>query len=342
MNLTSLARAAVRWLPHSAQERLRQTYRRWRDTWKCRAAHRHDLHTYLRHSGLLALSTRQALEANIIKSYHRIEKGLALREPRPGFGADAIAHLRRDLNLYFSMYGPDRTTTAALNTLQEYLAFNRDHGVRLPELDADLRRFGQQQAGCPHHEGGTREITREQILDAAQIDAEAFFRSRHSIRQFSGQPVDMALIERAADLARYAPSVCNRQAGRVYVVADKARQQALLALQNGNRGFGDQADKILIITSSLDCFLTVGERYQPWIDGGLFAMALLYALHAQGLGTCCLNWSVEPAEDTQFKAIAGLPSNQRIMFLVAVGHIPPVLRIAQSPRRPPREILRVI
>lgn len=342
MKLKSLARTVAALLPDAAQERLRRRYRQWRDTRKCRAAHRYDMRTYLRHSGLVASSGREALEACIIRSYHRIEKGLALREPRPGFGPDAVVLLQRDLARYLSLYGPDRTTEAALNTLIEYVSFNRSRGVLLPDLESVLRRLGERRPDHLHQEGGTREITRQQVLDAARIDAEAFFRSRHSIRQFSDQPVEMALIERAVALARYAPSVCNRQAGRVYVVADKARQRALLDLQNGNRGFGDQADKILIVTSSLPCFLTVGERYQPWIDGGLFAMALLFALHAQGLGTCCLNWSVEPDEDMRFRAVAGLPDNQRIMFLVAVGHLPASLRVAQSPRRPVEEVLHTI
>lgn len=94
-----------------------------------------------------------------------------------------------------------------------------------------------------------------------------------------------------------------------------------------------------MITARLDCFLTVEERYQHWIDGGLFAMSLIYALHSLGLGSCCLNWSVAPATDRAFKEAAGIADDQSIIMLLAVGHLPERLRVARSERRPLDEVL---
>jgi len=330
-------------LPGFLRDALRSRYRCLRDGVSSAFASCHDWRMYLRHSGLMGRHSRGTLEADIIKSYHRIEKGLALSTPRPGFGADAVDLLTAGTREYLSRFGPDRTSLAAVNTLAEYLAFNGRHGLAMPGLEATVAALREAHDGCvAHAEGGTREVTKSEILSRSQIDLRHFLEARHSVRQFSPVPVDMGLIEEAVRMAQKSPSVCNRQAGRVYAVADRDRQTRLLALQNGNRGFGDQADKLLVVTESLDCFLTVGERYQCWIDGGLFAMTLIYALHSLGLGTCCLNWSVLPQVDREFKALAGIPGSQAIIMLVAVGHLPENLRIAQSPRRPLDEVFHVL
>jgi nitroreductase len=160
------------------------------------------------------------------------------------------------------------------------------------------------------------------------------------VRQFDARPVQDAMIEAAASAARYAPSVCNRAAPQVWSVNDADLARRLLAHQNGNRGFGHEAGRILVVTARQAAFHTVGERYQGWIDGGLFAMALIHALHAQGLGTCCLNWSVEPETDRAFKQEAGLPVDDLVIMLLAVGHLPERFAVAMSTRRPLDDVLR--
>ena len=113
----------------------------------------------------------------------------------------------------------------------------------------------------------------------------------------------------------------------------------VLGLQGGNRGFAEQVDKLLVVTSELGCFLSVGERNQCWVEGGLFAMALILGLHAQGLGTCCLNWAKKPAEDVELRRLIAIPADQRVVMMIAVGHLPEKFRVTHSPRRKLEEIL---
>ena len=70
------------------------------------------------------------------------------------------------------------------------------------------------------------------------------------------------------------------------------------------------------------------------------AMTLIYALHYQGLGTCCLNWSVEPQQDHRFKQAAQLPAHERIIMLLAVGNLLNRVCVAHSPRRPLSDLLQ--
>lgn len=322
----------------------RLRYRALRDLVKLCRAGLQDVRSYARHSGLFDHRGKGAQQARIIKSCHSIEKGLALRAPRPGFGQPAAGQLLAATGDYLQRFGTDHALMSAAATLDEYLRFNADAGVELPHIHASTARLREAlqhdeagNGGCST--GGTREVTREAILRAARLDMDAFFRSRYSVRQFSAKPVDSALLEAAVRMAQKTPSVCNREAGRVYVIDDKAKADRLLLLQNGNRGFGDQAGKLLVITARLDCFHTVGERHQSWIDGGLFAMSLIYALHSLGFGSCCLNWSVEPDADHAFKAAAGIGEDQAVIMLLAVGHLPERFRVAKSARRPLDDVL---
>ena len=74
------------------------------------------------------------------------------------------------------------------------------------------------------------------------------------------------------------PSVCNRQSSRVYVLSSDEAKNFALSHQNGNRGWGHTASHVLILTSSLEHFIAQAERYQGWIDGGMFAQVRLRAM----------------------------------------------------------------
>lgn len=69
-------------------------------------------------------------------------------------------------------------------------------------------------------------------------------------------------------------------------------------------------------------------------------MTLIHALHHQGLGTCCLNWCASPRVDALFKREAGLPRDDMVVMLLAVGNLPPHYTVAHSPRRPLHEALQ--
>ncbi len=363
MNWRSTLRSWVwRLLGAEGGERLRGHWRAWRARLRSRRAYAYDRRLYLRGSGLLGLQALEARKAHLLKTYHRIEKGLALPQPRPGFGADALATLRDDVAAYRSAAGlptgrSDWVLDAALDSVAAYLDFHRVgsgwravDGVDLDALQAWLQaqRAGLAPVGpqaAPPGErsgGGLLQLGREELLRAHMAGYAEMARARHSVRQFAATPIPEGAIERAVATARYAPSVCNRGAGQVLWVRNAERRRALLALQNGNRGFGDTAPALLVISCRADAFHTVGERYQGWIDGGLFAMSLIHALQAEGLGSCCLNWSVEPELDAELKRRAGLPADDFVIMLLAVGPLPETLSVARSTRRPLNEVLRTL
>ena len=335
MNLRLVAKSILNVFPVRLQQSLYSTYRNLRSKIHTIRCFMYDYKNYSKEAGYQSPTSREALEASLISNYHGVEKGLSLPSPRPGFGREMIQTIIKEMEVYIGLYGADSTTCAALNSLCQYLDFNKKNNVDTKQLQTQiiaLKLYHDEK--MIHADGGVKAVTREEIWKDGRMDLGAFFYSRYSIRQFSDEPLSQDTIKQAVLLAQKTPSVCNRQSGSVFVVRDHERILQLLSMQNGNRGFSHQVDTLLIVTSKLSTFLSAEERNQPWIDGGMFAMTLVYALHSLGAGSCCLNWEVEPALDKEFKKVSGIPPQHSIIMLIAVGNLPVNFTVTQSPRRP--------
>lgn len=263
-----------------------------------------------------AFSTRtegRHLETQLTKDYHRIEKGLALAEPKRPFGAELLVRLNMGIPGAPEVPFNDYAVTAR-GALQSW---NQDQII-----DDAIAEPREAIAWEP----------------SEQLAITRLFESRRSVRQFGPGPVDVGLLHHAIGLAANTPSVCNRQATRVHHISDPGLARKVLALQNGNRGFGD-VPTVLIVTTDLRLFAGAAERNQRWIDGGLFAMTLVWALHAQGLATCMLNWSMNNASTDRLRSLAGLEPWEDVVTYIAVGNYPDEYRVARSPRRSRDEIL---
>lgn len=277
------------------------------------------------------------LDAYVTMEYHALEKGMALRHPRPGFGRRHVRSLIALIRTSADRHGWRPVTLQALSVLRAYQA-SQPEGYRDPEID----RLAASAPLTDETRGGTRTVSRDEVLRDACVDLSAFFTSRSSVRDFSDEPVDRQLIERAVRMARTTPSVSNRQAWRVYLLKEREAIDVALRHQNGNRGFRDRIDTLLIVTSDLTRFANAGERFQCWIDGGMFSMTLVYALHSLGLGTCCLNMSSTRAQDRGLRRDVAIRPNDTVIMMIAVGTLPERYRVTESPDRPMEELLEVL
>lgn len=297
----------------------------------------YDLQRFRAYSGVLRRYCDEAsLGALITKYYHMIEKGLALPAPRPGFGNQAV----HDLSVLVDQAMRDgvcvRETSLAIDAIAGWRAFNLDSGISSPAwADAildDARRKGINVSGAPVKAGRNKLDVGSHHLD--------FIQSRSSIRNFSDASVPLEVIERAVRAAQSAPCVCNRQAARIHLVADSKRKQEVLRNQNGNRGFGDSVPIVAVVTIDLREFVEPSERYQGWIDGGMFAMNFLLGIHAQGYGACALNWSALPDQDKSLRKLRIIPEHENVVMMIAVGALKEAFLVARSERRSVDEVIR--
>lgn len=288
---------------------------------------------------------RSKLAALIRKDSHRIEKGLALPEPRAWFGKKVLLRLDANLQRYSEQYGLDAVCDQAVGAVAMYASSFSEADGTDQELTACVERILALRTGRPERrseEGGVFETTRKEISTAAAVDFKSFSLFRFSIRQFTGELIDEGIIRDAVAVAMKTPSVCNRQAWRVYSLKDAASKEQVLSLQNGNSGFGHLTSHVLVVAVDLSHFEGPEERNQPFVDGGMFAMSLCYALHAAGVGTCFLNWSAGWRRDVALRKRLGLGRNEVIITLLAAGHIPEKLVVARSPRKAIDDVYRPV
>lgn len=292
------------------------------------------------HSGMFKKERDASAKlAAITKSYHAIEKGLALPEPRPGFGRIANEDLCRKVQAAIRDGISDPEINHAIDAIIGYRNFNENAGVHNPAWINETIDL----AASHGIVGQVAPIRSPMIYDVAARDASLnFILSRHSVRHFSDADVPEEVLRNATRAAQAAPCVCNRQASRIYFVKESSLKQQILACQNGNRGFGDTAPVVALVTVDLRNFLDASERYQGWIDGGLFAMNLLLGIHAQGYGACCLNWSALPAQDKAVRRLGVIPTQESIIMMIAIGGLRDKFKVARSPRRGIETVMKII
>lgn len=302
-----------------------------------------DMQRYIKYSfEFTKEKTKRSYQSDLIFYYHKIEKGLSMPNSRVGFGKQNVEHLLRLLECYVRKFGWDNIALISLDTLYEYHRFNEINGYKFEKL---LRRLKKLEKSLNGKErlflGGMKTVTKQEIIENSEIDFKNFAYSRHSVRQFAPGRVSMAVIEEAIYIAQKTPSVCNRQTSKVYVYDDPIMKEKVLKYQKGHTGFGEKADKILIVTSELRDFRGVIERNQSYIDGGMYAMSLIYALHSLGLGTCALNLSITNETEEKLKKVGRISDSEALIMMIAVGHLPEKFNVPLSSRRKVSEVMTI-
>lgn len=272
----------------------------------------------------------KGLEAFLVSAAHSLEKGFSMPNAKPRFGLRKIPIIVETIKELEAKGYQGYAIPAAKACLVAYINFHQDHQFALAEETVSLIHECVSEWDVNRALGGSKTLTRIALQQACQFDYDQFIHSRYSVRQYLGTPVAEKDIALAVSRALKTPRTCNRESRNVYFTNDPEVMKQALALHSGNRGFGDTLGALLVVTSDLRDFDMIGERNQGWIDGGLFAMSLVYALHAKALGTCMLNWSTDRHEDERFRQSFNIPDHEVIITLVGVGHVPEQFDVAVS------------
>ena len=169
-----------------------------------------------------------------------------------------------------------------------------------------------------------------------------FSNSRKSIRYFTGEKIGIDKIKDIIKLANNSPSVCNRQASKVYLLEDKDRINECLKIQGGFNGFTEKVNQLLILTVDRKYFYITGERYQFYIDGGIYLMNLLYSLHFYKVGACPANWGKDYISDNKVRKFVNIPQEEQIICMIPIGIATDEIAVTLSYRRTADEVLKII
>jgi len=282
-------------------------------------------------------SDEENLRASLTKEYHIIEKGLSLHEPRIGFGKVKIPLVIRQALIYYEKYGDkDGLTQSIKDSLQEYLVFNREKGENLATpFYQSIQQFvtGTEK----RYLGGTKKMIKTDIEEAVRIDYKRFIEQRVSVRDFSTEEISKDEIIKAINIAKNAPSVCNRQSWKSHIYANKEDIKTLLKYQHGNSGFGETIKVLILITTDIKAFTNL-ESNEVFIDGGIFSMSLILALHAVGLCSCAMNTCIPYVDEKKLKELGNIPANERLIMMLGVGKLKDEFKVPISLKKETEQI----
>ena len=265
-------------------------------------------------------------EAVITKLYHAIEKGLSYINYRAGFGENNILELINVMKNYSLTYDVNAFFyKTALCVLDEYVKKNREYGYENKEIESKIKEL----PGIANDAGGV--VAFELIKEA--VNFEEFIKSRHSIREFSDESVDIKKLFDAIKLSQYTPSACNRQGWKTRIITDRQTMNTILNNQNGNRGFGDKLDKLLVITCDLCYFGKTREVHQAFIDGGMYAMNVLHSLHYYNVATIPLSASLNATQEENVRKAISIKDSEVLIMFIGVGNYPQKCITTRSERR---------
>jgi nitroreductase len=281
------------------------------------------------------------LLGQIIAEYHVIEKGLVMPDMRLGFGQTVLMDLIEHCNMFEINYGDkDEQFRYALSVIFEYKFEHDKNNFSLnSQLQEAIALLEKRYSNITHSE--QKAISKSEYFAYTKSSFDQFSKSRKSLRNFTGK-IETHLLEQAISLAQNAPSACNRQPNRVYIIENNSIKEKVLGIHSGNRGFGHLADKILILTAEIGLYFGLNERNDIYVNGGIHAMNLLYALHFYEIGACPLNWCVMPKDDIELRNLVGIAPSESIIMLIACGGVPSNFKLVTSKRSNVSKIITVL
>jgi len=305
----------------------------------------YDARRMINFSGACNHGTRGAALSEIIATYHIVEKGLTMPHRRLAFGRSAVLRLLRNVDEYESRYGKEESQIIqAASVVVEYWLMHRK-AIEDGRVDFDERFMMELEDFVQRHDCrvnvGQTHITREMFYKDRNSDFAAFSKARHTLRHYENRELTVERIAGAIKIALSTPSACNRQYCRVHCITDKAEIKKLLEIQDGNRGFGDDADKLLIVTADMEGLLYPQERNDLYVNGGMFLMNLCYALYYHEIAHCVLNWSKTESEDLALRNIIAIKPSETVIAILTCGETPEEFDVAASLKKNIDEILVV-
>lgn len=273
------------------------------------------------------------LEARLTKEYHSIEKGLSYKELRLGFGKQVLQNVIDLMTEYRRQGFPldSHVYQTAISNLEEYIAVHEQHDYDVSSLKDTVETLKK---GVNYGEtGGVFYKTKDEVMKQSKMEFKEFSESRHSVRDYSGKPVSKETLDKVFELAKHTPSACNRQSWKIRVVSEPKLKKLIQANQNGNRGFGDYIDKFIIVTGDTQYYDRLRERNQANIDGGMYAMNLLYALHYYDVAAVPLSASLNLQQESNLRKAFNISDSENFVMFIGIGNYVEEFKVPKSDRR---------
>ncbi len=262
-----------------------------------------------------------ASAAELIRNTHSIEKGLSIENPRLGFGHKKQMEMMGRIKTLYPSDSPYHYEAClmALGALSSYISYHKEHNYHDEFIDEIERFLNDYDSSEFVSYGGTLSLSKKQ-MNFNTPEIEKFFSSRHSIRDFAQTPIDENNLRKAIALAQTAPSACNRQGVRTYILSHNKSLELARQL-SGIGGFADSVDRFIMVTGKTSAYRE-DEINQYIVSSSIFAAYLSLTLHLYGFGACIVQQPVTWSKSwSELQNKYSIPEDEQIVCLLAVGNL---------------------
>lgn len=284
------------------------------------------------------------LISEIQRNIHQIEKGLSISKPKYGFGYKKIEQIIFYLQQLDSNNELQEIRNIAGSCINAYFQFYKEQNWNNDEIEKLREKFKNSSIQFMNNpdDGGIINIKKKTFTLNDFNKLSEIAKSRHSVREFSGEVVDDNILLQAVKFAQMAPSACNRQAVRCYII-DKYKYENLSEWLGDIGYFGDVGfDKIILITAKITGY-NASEGMQHLVSPGLFTGYLVLALEALNVGACVIQRSLN--NDRMWINVRnklGIPDDEQSFCLVGCGTKKDEYKVPVSKRMSVNAIVKII
>lgn len=269
--------------------------------------------------------------AELIRYTHSMEKGLCISNPKLGYG-----HAKQEQMLILleklknnNEASAKEAKNMAITALRRYIKYHDEHSFS----DAMIEKIKKTLSEYPDMSdcyGGTIELNKNELQFNTE-EIERFFNTRHSIRDFERTPVDEESLKKALVLAQRAPSACNRQGYRAYVL-NHEQSLAYAKKLSGIGGFAEDVGRFIMITGKLSAYRS-DEINQYIVSASMYAAYLTLTLHLYGIGACVVQRPVFYTKQwNELRNKYNIAEDEQIICLLAIGNIKDTVKVPMSYR----------
>lgn len=250
------------------------------------------------------------------RAIHRLEKGLIMEPRRDVFATD---YIEETVNAYEKSLR-ENGTNDELNWAEDVLNQYFQATLRTPTIDRAKNKFRHISLSQATQTTRTPFKFTPTLSPVNYNEMLALSKRRRSVRWYQDKAVSRQDIDEAIAVALQAPSACNRHPYRFIIFDDPKSIAKVAQLPMGAKGFEHNFPVLIALVGRLRAYPHPRDRHVIYVDGGLAAMSLMFALETKGLASCPINWpdikSKELAAAKQLK----LDTDERIIMFMSVGY----------------------
>lgn len=147
--------------------------------------------------------------------------------------------------------------------------------------------------------------------------------NRQSCRDFNDKPLEKEVIDKIIDLSMLAPSACNSQPWKMYVVTEESKLKSVAkTLQDMLMNkFTNKAKAFIVLaeqqaTLKLGASLKFDRNHFVKYDIGQISAYITLAAESLGVSSCIIGW----INEKNLKEALSMPEEEKCSIVIALGY----------------------